>query len=400
VGAPGAARARTPGRELTGATLGLVGLGHVGRLIAERAHGLHLEVIATDPKLDEAAAGELGVEAMSLDALLAQSDFVCVQVPETEETRGMMSTGAFRAMKSDALFVSTARGAVVDREALVAALKEGEIGGAALDLEDPDACQGELAKHVLCTPHVAGHTREARARIEKRALGQVLAYLADGSVAGAVNVPNVPAGGSESLAPYLELAHRLGGLLAQLSHPELREVRVTCSGEAGHLGVTPVANAALSGLYSRLLGETVHSVRAPHEAEERNVEVVEVREMSTRYAATVRVSVTDADGVHTATGSLGARGEPRLIGLEGYDIDAAMGGAALLMKNEDTPGVIGAVGSLLGKSGINVARMQVGLDEETGRALALWMVGGTVPEETLEALRALPHVEFVLGLTI
>lgn len=389
-----------PGRELSGATLGLVGFGHVGRLIADRAHGLHLEVLATDPQLEDSRAAELGVESVSLDDLLAKSDFVCVQVPASTGTRHLIGAGALRAMKSDALLVSTARGDVVDRAALLEALRAGELAGAALDVEDASGCAGELAERALCTDHVAGNTREARARIEARALSQIVAYLEDGSVTGAVNVPNVPAGGAESLAPYLALAHRLGGLLAQLSHPELREVRVTCSGEAGRLGVTPVANATLSGLYSRLLGENVHTVRAPHEAEERGVEVVEVREMSARYAATVRVSLTDADGVHTATGALGARGEPRLIGLEGYEIDAAMGGAALLMKNQDRPGVIGAVGSVLGERGINVARMQVGLDEESGRALSLWMVGGIVPDETLESLRALPHVELVLGLTI
>jgi D-3-phosphoglycerate dehydrogenase len=331
---------------------------------------------------------------------LTRADFVSVQVPNKSETRGLMGAAAFAKMKPEALLVSTAKGDVIDRDALLAALDAGEIAGAALDLESPEECTGALAERVLCTPHLAGDTLEARARSETHALGQGLGYLEDGTVDSAVNVPSVPAGGAEELAPYLELARRLGSLLAQLETSELREVRVTCSGEAGRLGVTPVAHAALAGFYSWRLGESVHAVRAPHEAEERGVELVEVREMSSRYAATVRVSITSVEGVHTATGALGTRGEPRLVGLEGYEIDAAMTGAALLMQNENEPGVIGAVGSLLGERGINVARMQVGLDEESGRALALWMIDGSVPEETLEALRALPHVESVRGVTI
>ncbi|NCQ60193.1 MAG: ACT domain-containing protein [Myxococcales bacterium] len=389
-----------PGRELSGATLGVVGFGHVGRLIADRARGLHLHVLASDPDLDDELAEELGVERVEFDDLLARADFVSVQVPSTPATRGLFGASTFAKMKSDALLVSTARGDVLDRDALLHALESGKIAGAALDVEDPSDCSAKLLERALCTPHVAGDTREARARIETRALTQVLSYLEDGTIEGAVNVPNVPVGGAESLAPYLEIARRLGSLLAQLEEADPREVRVTCSGEAGRLGVSPVAHAVLAGFYSRRLGETIHPVRAPHEAEQRGVEVVEVREMSSRYAATVRVSVTSNDGVHTATGALGTRGEPRLVGLEGYEIDAAMTGAALLMKNEDRPGVIGAVGSLLGERGINVARMQVGLDEESGRALALWMVDGAVPEDALQALRALPHVESVRGVTI
>ena len=216
-----------------------------------------------------------------------------------------------------------------------------------------------------------------------------------GAIAGGLRLLRLPAEIAERLKPYLDVAQALGSLVGQLDPVDVRELRVTCTGEAGDLGVTPIARAALAGFLQHHLEEPVNPISAPYEAQERGIKLAEVKEPSDRYAATIRVTVTGEKGIHTATGTPGRQGEPRLVGLEGYEIDAVMEGDVIVMHNLDRPGVIGAVGTLLGTRGINVSRMQVGLDERSEQALALWNVDSTVNGAVLDELRALDHVSSV-----
>lgn len=397
-------KSRFGGREIWNKTLGIIGLGTIGRIVADRAQGLRMKVIAADPLVSAADADALGVERVDLPTLLGRSDFVTVHAPLNESTRGLLGAEQFEQMKNDALLIQASRGGIVDEAALAKAVESGIIAGAAFDVfeSEPVGSDNPLLglERVVCTPHLGASTQEAQARVAVEIAEQICDFLAHGTVAHGVNVPSVDAAAAERLAPYLDLSRKLGSFLAQLEELDIRELRVTCSGDAGRLGVTPVANAALAGFLGRSLGEHVNDIRAPFEAEQRGIEVVEVQEMSSRYAATIRVSVTGEDGLHTATGSVGTKGEARLVGLEGLEIDAVMDGISIVMRNADEPGVIGAVGTLLGDRGLNVARLQVGLDEVAGQALALWLVTSAVSEDVLTELRALEHVESVLCVSL
>ncbi|MGB5285013.1 MAG: phosphoglycerate dehydrogenase [Polyangiales bacterium] len=392
-------KSKFQGREIAFKTLGIIGLGNIGRIVADRAQGLKMKVIGVDPVMSSERAAELGIELVELDELLKRADFLTIHAPLTPETKNMISDDAFEKMKNSALLVNAARGGIVDEEALARAITDGKIAGAALDVfgkEPIDSGSPLLGlDNVLCTPHLGASTSEAQERVAVEIAEQAIGYLQQGIVKNAVNVPALPQEIAERLKPYLDVAKALGSLVGQLDPIDVRELRVTCTGEAGELGVTPIARAALAGFLEHHLEEPVNPISAPYEAKERGIRLAEVKEPSDRYAATVRVTVTGEKGIHTATGTPGRKGEPRLVGLEGYEIDAVMEGPVVIMRNEDRPGVIGSVGTLLGNRGINVSRMQVGLDEQGGQALALWNVDSLVGGDALDELRAIDYVSSV-----
>ncbi|MBT8467708.1 MAG: phosphoglycerate dehydrogenase [Deltaproteobacteria bacterium] len=392
-------KSKFQGREIAFKTLGIIGLGNIGRIVADRAQGLKMKVIGVDPVMSSDRAAELGIELVELDELFERADFLTIHAPLTPETKNMISDGAFKKMKSTALLVNAARGGIVDEEALARAITAGQIAGAALDVFtkepiDPDHPLLGLDT-VLCTPHLGASTSEAQERVAVEIAEQVIGYLQVGIVKNAVNVPALPQEIAERLKPYLDVARLLGSLVGQLDPVDVRELRVTCTGEAGELGVTPISRAALAGFLEHHLEEPVNPISAPYEAQERGIRLAEVKEPSDRYAATVRVTVTGEKGIHTATGTPGRKGEPRLVGLEGYEIDAVLEGPLVIIRNKDRPGVIGSVGTLLGNRGINVSRMQVGLDEEGGQALAIWNVDSIVTSEALDEIRNTGYVSSV-----
>ena len=392
-------KSKFQGREIAFKTLGIIGLGNIGRIVADRAQGLKLKVIGVDPLMSSDRAAELGIELVELDDLFKRADFLTIHAPLTPETNNMIDDAAFKKMKSSALLVNAARGGIVDEEALARAITAGEIAGAALDVFSKEPIDGDhpllSLDNVLCTPHLGASTSEAQERVAVEIAEQAIGYLQLGIVKNAVNVPALPQEIAERLKPYLDVAKLLGSLVGQLDPVDVRELRVTCTGEAGELGVTPIARAALAGFLEHHLEEPVNPISAPYEAQERGIRLAEVKEASDRYATTVRVTVTGEKGIHTATGTPGRRGEPRLVGLEGYEIDTVMDGPLVIIRNEDRPGVIGSVGTLLGNRGINVSRMQVGLDEQGGQALAIWNVDSIVNSDALDEIRGIGYVSSV-----
>jgi D-3-phosphoglycerate dehydrogenase / 2-oxoglutarate reductase len=393
------------GWELANKNLGVIGLGNIGRIVAERARGLQMNVLGVDPFLSPDRAAQLGVELVDLDDLLARADFITLHTPLTDDTRGLFDDAAFAKMKNGVLLVNAARGGIVDEQALVRAIESGKVAGAAMDVfeKEPIDPAHPLLKldQVICTPHLGASTAEAQERVAVEISEQVVAYLKSGVVRNAVNVPAVSKEVAERLGPYLEVAHKLGRLVSQLEAVEVREFRVTCTGEAGELGVTPIAYSALAGFFEGHVEGPVNPVSAPYEAESRGIRVVEVREPASRgWSSSVRLTITGDKGIHTATGSLGIKGEPRLVGLEGYEVDAPMTGTTLVMRNQDRPGVIGAVGTLLGDRQINVSHMQVSLEESTGQALALYSADSDIPDDALDELRKLDNVSSVLSVKL
>jgi D-3-phosphoglycerate dehydrogenase len=397
-------KSKFQGREIAHKTLGVIGLGNIGRIVANRAQGLKMKVIGVDPVLSSDRAAELGIELVELDELLTRSDFITIHAPLTPETNGMIDDAAFDKMKDDTLIVNAARGGIVDEDALVRAIQAGKVAGAALDVFSKEPLEPDSPllglDNVLCTPHLGASTSEAQERVAVEIAEQTVAYLQDGIVKNAVNVPALPAEIAERLGPYLEVAKGLGSLVGQLEPVDVRELRVTCTGEAGELGVTPIARAALAGFLEHHLEEPVNPISAPYEAQERGIRLAEVKEASDIYAAAVRVTVTGEKGMHSATGVPGRHGEPRLVALDGYELDAVLEGSVIMMRNLDRPGVIGSVGTLLGNRGINVSRMQVGLDEASGQALALYNVDSPVADDALDELRKIENVSSVHNLRL
>ncbi|MDH5674205.1 MAG: phosphoglycerate dehydrogenase [Myxococcales bacterium] len=386
------------GIEISGKTLGVIGLGNIGRIAASRAQGLKMKVIAFDPVISSERAASLGVELTNLDDLFARADFITIHAPLTPETKGLIGTEALEKCKRGVLIVNAARGGIVDEQALADAIASGKVAGAALDVftKEPVAADNPLLglDAVVLTPHLGASTAEAQDRVAREIAEQVADYLRDGTITNAVNVPSLPGEAAEQLRPYVTVARRLGTLLGQLEAIDVRELRVTCSGAAGEFGVQPIAHAALAGYLERFLEGPVNPISAPYEAKERGIRVIEVREETPRrFTSSVRVTVSGEGGLHTATGTVGASGQSLLVGLDGYELDADLTGRVLIMHNDDRPGVIGSVGTVLGKREINVSRMQVGLDD--GQALAVWNVDQAVPQDALTELRELANVRSV-----
>jgi len=272
------------------------------------------------------------------------------------------------------------------------------VAGAALDvfLKEPVDPNHPLLKldNVVLTPHLGASTAEAQDRVAREIAEQVVDLLTNETVTNAVNVPQLPGEAAAKLRPYVDLARKLGRLLAQLEPIEVQELRVTCTGKAGEFGVRPLANSLLAGYLERFTDAPVSPISAPFEAKERGIAIIEVREEAGgRYRSSVQVSVSGPDGNHAATGTIGASGEALLVGMDGYDLDARLDGHLLILQNADRPGVIGGVGTILGKREINVSRLQVGLREK--QAISLWNVDQKIPDETLTELGKVPNVSSV-----
>ena len=393
-------KSKFQGRELTDKVLGVIGLGNIGRIVANRAQGLHMRVIGFDPILSTEDAAALGIELVAIEELFAQADVITAHTPLNDGTRGLLGEKAFAAMKKGVIVVNAARGGIVDESALLAALESGKVGAAALDVfvkEPPPADQPLFAHpNLTLTPHLGASTDEAQERVALEIAEQVAAYLKDGTVKNAVNMPSLTGEQSRAIAPYVVVARRLGLLLGQLEPVAPQELRVTCTGDFHRQAVRALAAEAMAGFLKHQSNEAVNPISAPFEARARGIELVEIAEPQTVGSVSVRVTVTGDQGLHTATGELGGNQQPRLVGLDGYEVDTPLEGRLIVMRNDDRPGVIGAVGTVLGSREINVSRMHVGLDESTRQAIAIWRIDAPCPEDTVEALRALDHVGSVV----
>ncbi|RMH37294.1 MAG: phosphoglycerate dehydrogenase [Deltaproteobacteria bacterium] len=394
---------RFNGRELCGKTLGVIGLGNIGRIVADRARGLHMTVIGCDPFLSADAAARLGVELVDFDTLCARADFVTVHTPLTAATRGLIGAEALARMKPGVLIVNAARGGIVDEAALVDALERGHVGGAALDVfeTEPPPPDHPLRRHerVVCTPHLGASTDEAQEKVAAEIAEQVVAFAERGEVRNAVNMTPVPVELREALAPWLDLARQMGRLVGQLAHGDGRaidELTVEVLGELADTGAKACANAALVGLLGTFLDVPVNEVNAPLIAAERGLGVREVAQRKgVDYAAAVALTARAGDRQHYVKGTLyhiGGKVAPRIVQIDDFLVETKPRGRLLVVRNHDRPGVIGKVGTLLGDRSINVNSLHVGLHRPSGVAIALWNVDASVDRELVAAVAALPEV--------
>ncbi len=387
-------RKKWVGAEVQGKTLGVVGYGRIGQQVALRARAFDMKIVAYDPFLDDDFIRRREAEPMALDGVLAAADVVTLHVPMTDQTRGLISAERIAGMKPGAMLINCARGGVVDEEALLAALDDGRLAGAALDVfaEEPPT-DWRLAQHakVVATPHLGAQTREAQVRISTETAKMVVAAL-DGSLAvTAVNLPFRPAGAASE--PYLQLGEKLGNLISSLLKGRVRKVTVELHGLEDELHV-PITVATLRGALSRDYGEKVNFVNADRVAAVRGVEVVQTAATGRAdYPNLVSVRLRGRDGTIEAAGSLFHDQEPRVVRLDGYDLEFQPEGTLLVMRNRDVPGVVGKLGTALGDAGVNIAEIHLSSRRGSGRALAVTRLDQPPPDSLLEDLRRLDEVE-------
>ena len=392
---------RFMGVELTGKTLGLIGAGNIGSIVASRALGLKMKVVAYDPFLTPERAIEIGVEKTDLDTLLARADFITLHTPLTDQTRNILSRENLARTKKGVRIVNCARGGLIDEAALKEGLDSGHIAGAALDVfvEEP-AKQSPLfgTPNFICTPHLGASTNEAQVNVALQVAEQMADYLVNGGVTNALNMPSLSAEEAPKLKPYMALAEKLGSLVEQLAHDNLTKIAIEVEGAAAQLNIKPITGAVLCGLMRRY-SDTVNMVNAPFMAKERGLDVREVRhDREGDYHTLIRVTVETSQGDRSVAGTLFGNGEPRLVEAFGIKVEADLDGHMLYIVNEDAPGFIGRIGSLLGEAGLNIGTFHLGRRSAGGEAVLLLSMDEAIPEPVLWEACKLPGVKMVKAL--
>jgi D-3-phosphoglycerate dehydrogenase / 2-oxoglutarate reductase len=386
---------RFMGTELYAKTLGLIGAGNIGSIVADRANGLKMKVLAHDPFLSPERAVEIGVEKVELAELLARADIISLHTPLTDKTRNILSAEALAATKPGVLIVNCARGGLVDEAALRKGLDEGRIGGAAFDVfvEEPAKANPLFgAPNFIATPHLGASTREAQENVALQVADQMSDFLLTGAVTNALNSPSITAEEAPRLKPYVALAERLGAFAGQMVDVGLKGVDVAFEGEVAELNVRPLSAAALAGVMRPMLAE-INMVSAPAVARERGVTVSESRQdHSPIYENLMRITVHTEMGRRSFAGTVVA-GAPRIVEVKGMDLESAFAPAMLYVNNLDKPGFIGALGALLGEAGVNIATFNLGRVAAGDDAIALVGVDQAPDEALIAKIRALPHVK-------
>jgi D-3-phosphoglycerate dehydrogenase / 2-oxoglutarate reductase len=377
---------RFMGVEVTGKTLGLIGAGNIGSIVASRAIGLRMKVVAFDPFLTAERAVEMGVEKADLDTLLAKADFITLHTPLTDQTRNILSAENIAKCKKGVRIINCARGGLIDEDALKAALDSGHVAGAALDVfvKEP-AKESPLfgTPNFISTPHLGASTDEAQVNVAIQVAEQLSDYLVTGGVTNALNMPSLSAEEAPKLKPYMALAEKLGSLVGQLAHDNLTQISIEVEGAAAQLNIKPIVGAVLCGLMRRY-SDTVNMVNAPFLAKERGMDIREVRhDREGDYHTLVRVTVGTSQGDRSVAGTLFGNREPRLVEIFGIGIEAELEGHMLYIVNEDAPGFIGRVGSLLGANDLNIGTFHLGRRAAGGEAILLLSMDAAIPEPVL-----------------
>ncbi len=385
------------GIELRGKTLGLVGLGRIGSEVARLARAFQMEVLAFDPYVSSRLALGQDVKLVKLEELLKASDFLSLHSAATPETQHLLNAERLSMAKPGIRIVNCARGELIKEDDLLKALESGQVAGAALDVfEKEPPKDSKLIAHpnVVATPHIAGSTEEAQEIVGIRIAEQVRDYLQSGVARNAVNMPHVSPEEYKKLEPYIQLAEKLGAFLAQISGEHLEEIRISYDGGLAELNTHLVKNAVLKGVLSKALSSEVNLVNAAALAQERDLEVVEVRSARrATFSHSLGISLRTENGTPSVLGAVGHR-SLHILGIDDIDIEAPLKGSLLFIRNQDVPGVIGRVGSILGDRKVNIASFALGRNQQAEEAIGLVNVDSAVSPETLEEIRKIPAVKF------
>ena len=387
---------RFMGVEVTNKILGIIGAGNIGSIVADRAQGLRMKVLAFDPFLTTDRAVQIGVEKVELDELLTRADFITLHTPLTEQTRNILSASAIARTKPGVRIINCARGGLVDEQALHDALKSGHVAGAALDvfLEEP-ATNSPLFElpNVIATPHLGASTTEAQENVALQVAEQISAYLQTGEITNALNFPSISAEEAPRLTPWVRLAETLGSFAGQLTDAPITGIRIEFEGTVGALNVKPMTAAAVNGVLKPQIQE-VNMVSAPQIAKDRGINVeVTTRDQQGAYEGYIRLTVVTDKQERAVAGTVFASGKPRIIQVKDINMEAELSPSMIYVTNEDKPGHIGRLGTLLGTLGINIANFNLGRADVGGDAIALLSIDGQLGDDQLKQVTALPGVK-------
>jgi D-3-phosphoglycerate dehydrogenase len=378
------------GVELTNKTLGLIGSGNIGSIVASRALGLKMKVLAYDPFLSEDRAKELGVTKVELDELLGKADFITLHVPKTDSTAGMISAEAIAKMKPGVRIVNCARGGLVDEEALAEALKSGHVAGAAFDVfEVEPATDSPLFNlpNVVVTPHLGAATSEAQENVALQVAEQISDYLNNGAVTNAINMPSITAEEAPILGPFVKLAQHLGAFAGQLTDEPITEINITYDGKVAAMNTKALASAAIAGVMQSQ-NPDVNMVSAPVIATDRGIKVSNTtQEKSGVFDSYIKLTVKTAQRERSVAGTVFSDGKPRFIQIKGINIDAEVGEHMLYTTNNDVPGIIGTLGQTMGEHGVNIANFTLGRKNTGGDAIALLYLDEAPNAAAMDSLR-------------
>jgi D-3-phosphoglycerate dehydrogenase len=389
---------RFMGVELTGKTLGLIGAGNIGSIVADRALGLKMKVVAYDPFLTPERAVDLGIEKVELGELLGRADFITLHTPLTDQTRNILSRENLAKTKPGVRIINCARGGLIDEAALKEALESGHVAGAALDVfvEEP-AKQNPLfgTAGLVATPHLGASTTEAQVNVAIQVAEQMSEFLTRGGVTNALNMPSLSAEEAPKLKPYMALAEKLGAIVGQLEGETATSIAIEAEGAAAQLNQKPIIGAVLAG-FMGVYSQSVNMVNAPFLAKERGLDVREVRhDREGDYHTLVRVTVTTPSGPKSVAGTLFANAAPRLVEIFGIRVEAELDGDMIYIVNEDAPGFIGRLGTTLGEAGINIATFNLGRRAAGGEAVALISVDSPVAADVATRIGSIAGVRTV-----
>jgi D-3-phosphoglycerate dehydrogenase len=386
------------GVEMFGKTLGIIGCGNIGSIVADRAIGLRMKVIAYDPYLSAERALDLGVEKVELEQLLRRADFITLHTPLTDKTRNIISRESLALTKKGVRLINCARGELVDEAALFDALTAGQVAGAALDVfvEEPATASPLFAlPNVVCTPHLGASTTEAQENVALQVAEQMSDYLIRGAITNALNFPSISAEEAPKLKPFVALAEKLGSFAGQLTETGIKQVQLSYEGAVAQMNTRALTSAAIAGLLRPML-QDVNVVSAPIVAKERGIVVEETRrEAEGDYESLINVAVVTDRQTRSVAGTVYADGRPRIVNIKGIRMDAEFGPSMLYVTNQDKPGFVGRFATILAAAGINIATFHLGRDNAGGNAIALVEVDGMVPADVLAQVLEIPNVQQV-----
>lgn len=391
-------RSKFKGVEIYGKTLGCIGLGNIGKLVADRAIGLKMNVIAYDPFLTKEAAEKLGVELVSLDELLQRADFITIHTPLTPDTKDLINKDTFSKTKPGLILINCARGGVANEKDITEAVSEGKLAGAAFDVyvnEPPEEGNPLLTldENVVFTPHLGASTEEAQTKVGLAIAEQVADFLVNDVVKNAVNMPSLSVEVLNVMKPYLILAEKLGSLQGQLCKGGVQEIHIEYDGEVSEYDTNPITVAALKGFLTPMMDTPVSFVNAPVIAEEKGIKVIESKSSTTKdYTSLITIKVKTEEGESNVSGTIFGKEEPRFVRVNDVSIDVVPNGYLLVSENNDKPGFIGSMCTVLGENGVNIGLMHLGREAIGGRAIVFTNVDSPVSEGVMEKIRALPDI--------
>ncbi len=391
-------RSKFKGIEIYGKTLGCIGLGNIGKLVAERAIGLKMNVIAYDPFLSKEAAEKIGVELVTLDELLKRSDIITIHTPLNAETKNLINKDTLEKTKKGLVLINCARGGVINEKDISEAIKSGRVAGAAFDVfvnEPPEESNPllELEENVVFTPHLGASTEEAQTKVGLAIADQIVDFLKNGVVKNAVNMPSVSLEVLKTMKPYLNLAEKLGSLQGQLCKGGVKEIHIEYDGEVSELDTSPITVAALKGFLTPMMDVVVSHVNAPVIAAERGIKVIESKSSQTKdYTSLITIKVKTEEGESHVSGTIFGKEEPRFVRINGVTIDVVPKGYLLVSENNDRPGFIGAMCTLLGENRVNIGLLHLGREAIGGRAIVFTNVDSPVPAKVIEKISKLPDI--------